>query len=414
MLRLRILFLTIAFICAPLVVRAQDGKLGIAMPVTISFEGLTTNRGQIFIPTSSNRAASFRAVLYPKLKLGSHWYVSTAVQISREPYFYYYSYYPTRETETEVLLGFVGYAWSGERKAASIKVGRLPSAFGSYPLRYDDASNSLIDSPLSYGYFVGLRPDQLPCGNKDLLKQLSYGWVNFSCGGSKDPFQYGMVPVTIYGIPAAEFDYSFHSLDTRFQITHSSPSNPQGLFSGSRSMQWTAGLGYTALPGLRIGASAFRGPFLNKSLSSLLPAGTSVRDFPATGVGFDVQWALGRLSATAEWHRIEYQYPGFQVPPAISTGYLELKANLTPRFYTAIRTAVLDYNHIEDSVSRSATSFQPNQKAYELAVGFHINHFQTAKLSYELTRTRGVTGNRENVLGLQVVTSINGLSKAFK
>ena len=86
-----------------------------------------------------------------------------------------------------------------------MKMGKLASAFGAFPLHYDDVVNPLIDQPLPYTYLL-LQP---------------------SSSGSQN---YGFTPVTLYGLPAAEVDLSWHRLDTRFQVTNSSPYNPVGFF----------------------------------------------------------------------------------------------------------------------------------------------------------------------------------------
>jgi len=46
-------------------------------------------------------------------------------------------------------------------------------------------------------------------------------------------------------------------------------------------------------------------------------------------------------------------------------------------------------------------------------VGFRLNRFQTLKTGYEVFRTSGVPGSRDNVFGIQFVTAVHALSKAF-
>ena len=61
-----------------------------------------------------------------------------------------------------------------------------------------------------------------------------------------------------------------------------------------------------------------------------------------------------------------------------------------------------------------ALPFQPNVAAYEFALGYRPNRVQLVKLGYEWQRTDGVTGTRNNVLGIQLVTSFSALSKAIR
>ncbi len=117
-----------------------------------------------FVPSeSSTGREDFARCFYPSLKLGSGWFAYSAVQVDSTPYFYYDAYYPPREVETYLLQGFVGYSHASESRAISVKVGKLSSAFGSFPLRYDDTQNPLIDSPLNYSDCVpGSAPTSFP------------------------------------------------------------------------------------------------------------------------------------------------------------------------------------------------------------------------------------------------------------
>src|SRR5581483_7243264 len=139
---------------------AQDARLGITVPVTVTGEALYTQRERIYEnPNARQLNAAFRAVLRPSLRLGSHWYFYSAIQADSKPFFYYDTYYDERELEARLLQAFLGYTWSGERRAIGVKVGKLSSAFGAFPLRYDDAVNPLLDQPAAYGMNLQLRAD---------------------------------------------------------------------------------------------------------------------------------------------------------------------------------------------------------------------------------------------------------------
>ena len=188
---------------------------------------------------------------------------------------------------------------------------------------------------------------------------------------------------------------------------------PQDLRSDSQHIQWTAGAGYTIRQGLRVGVSGFRGPFLENDVKALLDSGRSVRDYPAVGIGTEVQWGRGRWNAVAEWQRIEFNYPGFEKPPAVSSAFLELKATLNPRFYAAFRGGYESNGSVKDDSGGEAEHFLPNRQSYEFAVGYRVNRFQTLKVGYEVFRTTDVPGSQDNVFGVQFVTSVHALSKAF-
>ena len=411
--RLPFVFLCLhACFSAALLAAAQDAEIGVSMPVTVTGELLATHRLQTFAPGDSNLMGAARVLFYPSVKLGAHWFGYSAIQLKSEPFYYYDTYYPRRGVDALLLQGFIGYTRSSGNRTVTFKAGKLQTAFGSYPLRYDDAANPLLDVPPDYGIYLGLLGDRLPCGVPDLLAQHAIGFVHFSCGGINSN-DYGVWPTSLYGLPGAEVDLSIGRFDTRFQLTNSSPVYPLNMSSNSQHAQWAAGAGYTVRQGLHIGGSAFRGPFLQENVEDLLPAGEGPRDYPATGLGVDAQWARGRFSTTGEWQWHQFDFPNFLIAPAIKSGYVEVKATLTPRFYTAFRAAARWHNEPEDAVEKSTGPFQPNLQTYEMAVGFHVDHFQTLKLGYEWMQTKDFFGNHVNVLGMQFVTSIDSLSKAL-
>jgi hypothetical protein len=284
-------------------------------------------------------------------------------------------------------------------------------------------ANPLRESPLSYTSPVLIRADQLPCGAGDFLDQAagaaSYGsWalpgVHFRCGGSKASSG-GLLPVSLYGLPAAQMDISWGKVDARFQIANSSPSNPQSLLSSSQALQWAAGSGYTIRQGFRIGFSMHRGPFLDDILTTLLPDQTRASDYPATGIGSDVQWSRGRWNLEAEWQRFQYDYPRFVVSPVASSGYLEIMRTLSPRFYVAARMSCQLYNRIADLRISTSEPFLPKRQTAEFAFGYRINSRQLLKV--------GVTWLQAGIptpvlpgtsVGFQLVTALPPLSKSLR
>jgi hypothetical protein len=353
-------------------------------------------------------------MISPVVKFSSSWFAYTGLQVREAPYFYYDAYEPERELKFGLLQAFVGYTHRIGGASVMVKAGHLSSAFGSFPLRYDDAANPLLDQPLSYVTYLKLRPDQLPCGVNDLLEQAEYGRsVRFECGGAGRESD-GMLPATLYGLPAIEADISLKRFDARVQLTNSSPVNPLSLRSPGQHAQWTAGGGYTLRNGLRAGFSAFRGPFLDPAVRDLLPAGKRLVSFAAGGFGADLQFARGHFSTSAEWQRFQLDYPGFRTSPAVSFGYVELKAILNPRMYLAGRAGYQRNGRVEDFGERSKSGFAPDRASYEFGGGFWVNRLQLLKVSYEWLKTDHVTGTRDNVFGVQFVTTITGLSKTWR
>jgi len=361
----------------------------VALPLTMSVGFLDTGRAQYDDASAPRVFGGFRLLALPQIKLGAHWYGYSALQVRFTPYFYQDAYDYDRRIKFDVLQAFLGYSRSWNHTAIGVKIGKLSSAFGAFPLRYDDMVNPLLDQPLPYNY---------------LLDQPT----------SSSAEKYGLTPVTLYGLPAAEFDLSWHRLDARFQFTASNPYNPRGFGESGQHPQWTAGGGYTIRQGLRVGISAYRGPWLAGSLSFLVPSALSARDFPASAVGADVQWARGRWSAAGEWDRFVFDFPYLSNAPTLMMGYAELKVILHPRWYAAFRPNYQTDNHAVVGGVQTPTTVFPNRQYYEVAVGFRPDRFQLLKVGYEWAKVANGQVNRNNVFGVQFVTSFNGLSIALK
>jgi hypothetical protein len=398
--------------CLSWALRAQEANSGISVPVTVSGGAMYSERLQLAEPDESPLSGGMRALLYPSIRLGSHWFGYAALQVRLAPYFYYDAYSPEHEWYIEPLQAFAGYSWRHGETSIVIKAGRLSTAFGSYALRYDDAENPVLDQPLSYVQTLTLRADQLPCGVKDLVAQ-RYGLVSNGCGGAPG-FARGLTPVSLYGLPGIQAEISSHRVDARFQVTNGSPASPRGWNSAGRYAQWTAGAGYTIRQGIRIGASGFRGPYLDPSVARLLPAGTTVRDFPASAVGIDAQWQHGRWSATGEWQRFWFASPNFSAGPSLNSTYVEMKTVITPRLFVSGRAGWMSPGRVVDTQGFSSPAFAASIGSYEIAAGSWLNRHQLLKGSYEWLKIEHLNGTRFNVVGVQLVTTFHAVDWAFR
>ena len=358
--------------------RAQEAGTGISMPLTITGGAMYTHRADAIDPSTAPMTAAFRAMLYPTFQLGSHWIASASIQVSSSPFFYFQSDETKREVRARLIQGYVGYTISVARGFLTVKSGQMVSAFGSFPLRYDDDVNPLIDVPMTYG-------------SSDYGKPLQY-------------------PVTLYGQPGVELDLNLHRFDGRVQFVNSSPALTRVLFAGGQNANWATGAGYTIRQGFRVGASYYRGGYLPTGV--LLHPTERAGDWPGTGVGVDVQWAAGYWSVNGEWQRFFFPYPHIIADTSMKFGYVEAKRTLHPRLYLAGR---IGYNANESFPRPQApvAFFRPDRQSYELVGGLRVNRFQLLKIGYEWVHKERSPGTRDNVFGMQFVTSIEPLSRAF-
>ena len=303
-------------------------------------------------------ASGFRAVLYPTWKIDDHWSVSGAVAVRSRPYFYEEFSSQGYGVKTDILQLHLTYSRFWKNRSVVVRVGQLSSAFGSFLLRYDESANPLTQLPLSYGY---------------------YG-----------------AGVTTLGLMGAQVDATFGKLDMRAQFVNSSPANRRSIFDHDQYGNWAGGIGYTVLQGFRVGASAYRGPYLDRHFPFYFPGEAEPRELPATAIGLDVQWGHGPWNAYGELQKFQFTYhaiPTFNE----NTGYVELRRTLNPRWYIATRIGYMRSN---------AT---PTVNAVETAIGFRPNRYQLIKAGYQMEYGPAVRGTLDNVFAVQFVTLLRPL-----
>ena len=259
--------------------------------------------------------------------------------------------------KTSILNANISYSQFWSKGSLVVRAGQLTSAFGSFLLRYDPATNPLTGIPAGYGYYAG--------------------------------------GVDIQGLAGAQVDGTIGSLDMRAQLTTSSPANPRSVFDKDQYANWTGGVGYTIRQGFRVGVSAYRGPYLDRQFPYYFPGEAPPRDLPATGYGLDVQWGRGPWNVYGELAHFQMTYKAI---PTFNqhTGYGEVRRVLNPRWYAAVRAGYLRPLGYEGSES------------YEMAAGFRPNARQLLKFGYTVEHYTPV-GEVNHMVTIQFVTNF----KAF-
>lgn len=337
---------------------AQEANSGFDLHATLS--ALTADSGEAMDSprNGSGFIAGADAILYPTWKINSGWTLAGAIQLCTRPF--YYSAFSTQGygAKADILQLNLSYAKFWEHRSIVARVGQLSTAFGSFLTRYDPAINPLIDIPLTYGYY-----------------------------GSG---------VTLYGLAGAELDATVDKLDLRAQFVNSSPANPRGIFDHDQYGSWAGGLGYTIVQGFRIGASAYRGAYLNRDSQFFSPGAAPPRDLPGTGLGLDLEWGRGPWNVYSELQHFTFDYPVLPVY-RLTAGYGEIRRVLTPRWYLAARIGA------EQGSTGSLLA------VYEAAAGYRPNRFQLVKAGYELERDGG---GSYSTFAIQLVTTVHPLSIA--
>lgn len=336
---------------------AQEASSGFDLRATVTAETVYSRE-----LTGTPATVGFRAVFYPTWKIGRHWTVSGSVELISRPYFQEDFVLPGRDVKARVLLATVGYSQVWKNSSISVKAGQMPTAFGNFLLRYDDAVNPLVGVPLNYGYYGA-----------------------------------GVSTLSLMG---AQVDASAGKWDGRLQLANSSPANPRSIFEKDQYPNWAGGVGYTVFQGFRVGFSEYRGPYLDRQNQFFFPGESRPKDLPATALGVDVEWARGHWNVVGEWQHIEMTYhaiPNFR----LASGYFEAKRVLHPRWFIAARTG------------RITNNYHSGSNTLESSVGFRPGVHGLIKAGYVLERDIA-SGRWYQTVALQAVTTIHPLSVAWK
>ncbi|HEY4359652.1 MAG TPA: hypothetical protein VGN17_01725 [Bryobacteraceae bacterium] len=337
---------------------AQEAGSGLELRSTLTGEGFYADALTQAPRNGDSVSGGFRGMLYPVWKWNQHWSVEATVQVHSRPYF-------TDEFSTQgfgvradILQAHLNYTRFWKDASLTVRAGELSTAFGSFLLRYDDMQNPLVDVPVSYGYYGG---------------------------------------TTLLSLAGVQVDASVHKFDARAQFVNSSPANRRSIFDSDQYGSWAGGVGYTIAQGFRVGASVYRGPYLDRHYPFYFPGEAKPRDLPGTAVGIDVAWGRGPWNVCGEWQRFQMDYeaiPTFHE----QVGYGEVRRVLSPRWYLAERISYL-----------SASAF-PGYQVYETAVGYRPGAQQLVKVGYEAEQGSAIKGTQNNVFAVQYVIALRAFS----
>lgn len=336
--------------------QAQQSVAGLDLRATLTAQAVASNELTQAPRSGDPMILGSRAIVYPTIKINESWFIMGAAQFSTRPFFFNDLSQAGYGAKGTLLQGALYYSHVFEHGSVLVRAGEMSTAFGSFMLRYDDADNALTDIPIEYGYYYS--------------------------------------PVSILGVAGAQADVTAGKFDARVQFANSSPANPRSLFAHDQYGNWVAGAGYTVRQGFRIGVSAYRGPYLDRKNLFFAPGEANPNTLPATAGGLDINWAHGHTSLQGELQRFVMAYhinPTFRE----TAGYGELKQVLSPRWYVAERDGFSIANEGGKAL------------ALETVAGFRPNRFQLIKVGYELRHYSNAASPNDNILALQLVTTIH-------
>jgi hypothetical protein len=234
------------------------------------------------------------------------------------------------------------YVWSD---ALMIDIGKMPHPVGAFASRRYSVRNPLIGGPDGY-------PVEYP-----LALQVS---------GARGRVDYRAALVSL---PVYHEDY---------------------VPDPTATARPALGGGLTLTTGVRLGASATWGPYLNRDLPPTLLAGRSWRAYSQRVGAVDAQLSRGYLELRGEVAAARYEVPGDAGSPANVvhglTYYAEAKYTLTPRLFVASRVERNNYAYIEAISDFAWVATPTNMYNGEVGASYRLNAQTLLKASVRADR----------------------------
>ncbi len=140
-------------------------------------------------------------------------------------------------------------------------------------------------------------------------------------------------------------------------------------------------------PGLILGASAARGPFLSDSAASAAVGNGHDGEFTQTAWGGDIEYSrqyyLVRFQRRflSEWKLPAVQAPFIDVPLRALATYVEGRYKIRPPLYAAARLDHLGFNEITGTIKRE--TWDAPVTRVEVGGGYSLQRNLLVKLSYQ-------------------------------
>jgi hypothetical protein len=333
----------------------QEASAGVNLRATFTAQTVVSNELSRAPRSGSSFVEGSRVVFYPTVKFSENWFVTGAAQLTTRPYYYQSLSTTGYGAKGNLLQTILNYSRVSDRGALLVRAGQMQSAFGAFLLRYDDNDNPLVDIPPGYGYYYS--------------------------------------PVSFLGLIGAQVDVSRSKFDGRVQFANSSPANPRSIFVHDQYGNWSGGAGYTVRPGIRVGVSGYRGPYLDRHYAYYFPGEANPNKLPAHGIGIDGTLAHHHTTAYIELQKFLMPYtifPSFRE----STAYGEVRQVISPRWFVAAR-----YGYTSDNVTGKAHSI-------ETSAAYRPDRYQLLKFSYEEQHFLPGPNSPNHTLGIQIITTV--------
>jgi hypothetical protein len=278
----------------------------------------------------------------------------------------------------------------------ALQAGRVPPTFGAFARRLYPSDNPLVGYPLAYQYLTSLRADALPANADELLRMRGRGWLSsFSIGS----------PTRAQGVPlvsAFRWDTGLQAhlasdgFEAAVSVTTGTLANPL-VRDDNSGKQLSGRIVFKPRPGMNIGASAARGPFVARSAADTI--GELSGRYTQTAWGADIEYSSGYYLVRAEailsdWRLPTVRPPAFDLPLRAVSSSVEGRYKIRPGLYAAARYDHLAFSQVTGTTRRAGWDAPVTR--VEVGGGYALQRNLLVKLSFqrntrEATRVSALT-----------------------
>jgi hypothetical protein len=271
---------------------------------------------------------------------------------------------------------------------AGLQLGRFASPFGSYALRHLTVADPFLRPPLPYEYRTLLVRRHVP-GSEGGVASWKDWPVLFRSPGAPPvwdvPYQPGAM---VFG--------RLGPIDLRAAAMSGAPSSDPADWGFDldrfRKPSWVLGARTKLSPGLDLGASYSRGPWMERPFGGTVPPpAESYRDFDQEIFSADFAWARGPMMFRAEAMLDLWEVPAVQERLRDLSYTAELQWDLRAGLSAAARFGMIDFRPLQAGTA-SPEDWDRDVYRVEASLGYRLVRNAGVMLSAYQQNVRGADG----------------------
>jgi hypothetical protein len=282
-------------------------------------------------------------------------------------------------------------AWDDVR--GQVRFGKFSTAFGGWVGRHRSVDNPLISAPLPYEDMITVTDVVLPASvdtfvNRRNTPEVKPNWL---------PVVWGPSYATGVSVSGALGDVDV-TVEAKNASLSSRPAVWDAIDTGWHGGPvWTGRIGWRVTPGLMLGLSHSRGPYLRARVDPL-PTGRDLDDYEQITTGLDLAWEHRRWQVWSEVMASRFEVPRVGAVDMVSA-FVEVRYKFAPLWWVAGR-----WNRsLFEAPPGRTESADHNLTRLDIGLGVRLTENLLFKVEYGHGEQAGPDVMGQDVLALQMV-----------